>query len=98
MRSYWPWRYAEHIFSSPFEIGGLLDNLLDDKQAIPVPCAIGEHIPVILHRTGGLSAELHNTCGKCGRMILNLAGTWIIDVCREQTSHSTDQESTNTSS
>lgn len=52
---------------------------------LPVACAIGDHIPAIVHRCGGPSAELHNTCGKCGRMILNLAGTWILDVCREDT-------------
>lgn len=51
---------------------------------LPAACGIGDHVPVIVHRSGGLSAELHNTCGKCGRMILNLAGTWILDVYREE--------------
>jgi hypothetical protein len=63
------------------ELKGKVDNVLPE---LPDPCAVGDHVPAIVHRSGGPSAELHNTCGKCGRMILNLAGTWILDVCREE--------------
>ncbi len=52
--------------------------------SLPPPCENFAHVPAIVHRSGGLDAKIHNTCGKCGRMILNLAGTWIIDVCREE--------------
>lgn len=54
------------------------------REELPTFCKNGGHVPVIVHRTGGLDAALHNTCGKCGRMILNLAGTWIVDAYREE--------------
>lgn len=47
------------------------------------PCRDGEHIPVIIHRTGGPDVRLKNTCGKCGRMIQNALGVWMLDEKRE---------------
>ncbi len=41
------------------------------------------HAPVILHRSGGASADEQNTCGKCGRMIRTLGGAWVTDYERE---------------
>lgn len=60
------------------------EKVAEMKFELPEPCAIGEHIPVIVSRCGGSDTALHNACGKCGRLILNLAGTWIIDTYREQ--------------
>lgn len=51
---------------------------------LPEPCADGEHIPVVLHRTGGPGAWVKNTCGKCGSMIEKIGGVWKIDEERER--------------
>jgi len=42
-----------------------------------------EHVPVIIHRTGGPSVDLKNTCAKCGRMIQRENSVWVIDLERE---------------
>ncbi len=56
----------------------------DPRFILPPPCENFQHVPVIVHRCGGLSAEMHNTCGKYGRLIVKLRETWIIDVYREE--------------
>ncbi len=49
------------------------------------PDYIGTHEPAIVHRTGGQSAETHNTCGKCGRFIVKVDDAWVINKEREET-------------
>jgi len=50
------------------------------SQSPDATCSEGGcHIPVIVHRTGGPSADLKNTCGKCGRMIQRENGVWVIE-------------------
>ena len=46
-------------------------------------CKPGQHSPLIVHRTGGPSADLKNTCSLCGRMIQRVNGVWVIDEERE---------------
>jgi len=48
------------------------------------PCAVTGHGPMIVHRTGGPSVQLKNTCGKCGHMIQNVNGVWMLDPKRER--------------
>jgi|SRR6185369_7642471 len=40
-------------------------------------CKDGIHTPAILHRTGGKSAALYNTCGKCGEQIVMCEDSWV---------------------
>lgn len=52
------------------------------------------HAPVILHRSGGASADEQNSCGKCGRFIksmkapaadiANWIDVWVTDFEREE--------------
>lgn len=49
----------------------------DWRSMQPPACGPGEHVPVIIHRTGGPSASERNACGKCGRVIYNVRGVWV---------------------
>jgi hypothetical protein len=48
---------------------------MSGRIALPEPCPVGEHEPVILHRSGGASAKLKNACGKCGQEIYRATET-----------------------
>jgi hypothetical protein len=39
---------------------------------------ICKHVPVILHRSGGPSAQERNVCGKCGQVIYRDGERWTI--------------------
>lgn len=36
-----------------------------------------EHKPIILHRTGGPTADERNVCSKCGDVIVRVSDVWI---------------------
>jgi hypothetical protein len=50
-----------------------------DACTCNIPCAVGMHEPVIVHRSGGRSAKEYNFCGKCGHFIRNVDGVWMLD-------------------
>jgi hypothetical protein len=48
---------------------------------LPEACPDGEHLAVIVHRTGGRDANYWNVCGKCGRQISRMDGEpWRMDM------------------
>jgi len=42
---------------------------MTNSTTLPPPCADGQHVPAIVHRTGGRDARFDNRCGICGHRI-----------------------------
>ena len=49
----------------------------DDIEHVICGCPAPVHSPAIVHRNGGISADVLNSCGHCGEYIVKANGVWV---------------------